>query len=314
MHKSCPYKLWNLLFISEASKMGSFLLSKNLRDIKNVVESSNRSIFYVILKSKINLTMADINIVEICKVVLHRLCSMDYEGNNRNNESKEQLIFPKGIQSNGDVIRISEQELRLLFVEEFKKKCQKLFYSIETPTKNKYCFDTSKGIEGINIDHHGQSALIDMCIFGKGLNSYNRILNIEFKYANVDIKNIAKDVLKLVKEEPNGAFIWMLDNTDSGTLSNSGKSGVLNKLNRSLSELKYEIDDNNSSVQFIIMALRQETLLYTSIKKVDLKSKIEIDKIFPHKCNLGDITKINLNGWERSILPSPNDAKCFPSL
>ena len=51
--------------------------------------------------------------------------------------SCEQMIYPN--LSTGEM-RISEQELRFVFVEEFKKEHPNLFYSVETPTENKYKF------------------------------------------------------------------------------------------------------------------------------------------------------------------------------
>jgi hypothetical protein len=116
------------------------------------------------------------SVVEICKEVLKRLSEMDYERKGGN--SKEQLIFPMKIQANGtkEKDRISEQELRQLFIEEFKVKHKNLYYSIETPTTNKFSFSNEmnekKIADSINT---GQSALVDMCVFDKEKDSYKRI-------------------------------------------------------------------------------------------------------------------------------------------
>lgn len=60
-------------------------------------------------------------------------------------ESGSRIIFPKysGRYRNGET-RISEQELRFIFVEQFNKYCKKnswnAYYSVETPTEEKYIF------------------------------------------------------------------------------------------------------------------------------------------------------------------------------
>lgn len=92
------------------------------------------------------MSLDKIDTINLSIVVLTRLAAMDYEKHNENNGySSEQLIFPVKIQREGKkyVDRISEQELRLLFIEEFKKEYVNLFYSIETPTKSKYSFGKS---------------------------------------------------------------------------------------------------------------------------------------------------------------------------
>lgn len=60
-------------------------------------------------------------------------------------ESQSRIIFPKysGRYRNGET-RISEQELRFIFVEQFNKYCStkkwNAYYSVETPTEEKYVF------------------------------------------------------------------------------------------------------------------------------------------------------------------------------
>ncbi len=120
-----------------------------------------------------------IDIVDISKKVLVRLSAMDYEKDG--GSSSEHLIFPQKIQAKGTKLkdRISEQELRLLFIEEFKIKNKDLFYSIETPTVEK--FNVGKSYETIKTDKDGQSASLDMCVFERKGNNYNRILNLNTK-------------------------------------------------------------------------------------------------------------------------------------
>ena len=88
-----------------------------------------------------DMNLKKIDTISLSRNVLVRLSAMDYEHNRKNNGcSSEQLIFPMKTQKKGVVDRISEQELRLLFIEEFKKTYSNFFYSIEVPTKLKYSF------------------------------------------------------------------------------------------------------------------------------------------------------------------------------
>lgn len=234
-----------------------------------------------------------IDIVKISKKVLIRLSAMDFEKDK--GYSSEQLIFPKKIQEKGakHKNRISEQEVRLLFIEEFKKNSPELFYSIETPTIAKYNF--GKSYKDIKVDNDGQSALLDMCIFERNSEVYDRILNIEFKHRNTGIKNIGKDVLKLVYEKQEGAFIHLVDNTDSGTFCNKKGTGILNKLYRSFSDFQVNWNNENKSIQLVIISLKQKTIVHRSISKTDL---IRLESIFFVDGACGNIEDINRNGWK----------------
>lgn len=232
-----------------------------------------------------------IKVVNINKVVLSRLSVMDNE--RKYNNSSERIIFPIKDQAKGKIERISEQELRLLFIEEFKKEYSNLFYSIETPTKKKYKFGKTYPELKANVNIDGRSALIDMCIFKKTEKVYNRILNIEFKHKNTSIRNIAKDILKLIKEKQNGLFILLLNNTDSGTFCNLKNSGVFNKLYRAFTDFRvYWIDDK--IIQIVILSLKQRTLIYRMIQKSELKNLKNI--FFCNDCN-NNIKGIDRNGW-----------------
>lgn len=94
-------------------------------------------------------------------------------------------------------IRISEQELRFIFVEQLNVEIQNgwdVYYSVETPTLDTYCFSEDEP----RIDPDGQSASFDLVIHD---NSYNRIALIEFKANNADEKDHKKDILKLDNEK-----------------------------------------------------------------------------------------------------------------
>ena len=212
-----------------------------------------------------------IETLKVCKNVLKRLKKTDSE--NEGKYFKEKLIFP--IDRDNEK-RISEQELRFLFIEEFKNNSN-LFYSVETPTKDKYKFGSS--LRDIKIDKNGQSASIDLTIFDKKNNGYKRVLNVEFKYSNVKISKIAKDILKLVNEKENGAFILLLKNTNKGTLCNKRKSGVLDKIYKSFEEYK-EYWKDNKYVDIAILSLEEKNnkafIIYRKIIKKDLSKLNEI--------------------------------------
>ena len=93
------------------------------------------------------------------------------------------LVFPtyrkKGV-------RVSEQELRFAFIDEFNQYCNEknineVFYSIETPTEDKYTFSK----DGVKIDPiigEGESGNLDLTFLDK--EDFKRYL-IEFKAGSV---------------------------------------------------------------------------------------------------------------------------------
>lgn len=215
-----------------------------------------------------------INTVEICKKVLNRLSVMDFEKGG--GVSIEQLVFPRKIQAKGTKHkdRISEQELRLIFIEEFKKARPDLFYSIETPTEKKYFF--GKEFNDIKINPDDQSALLDMCVFDRVQNKYIRKQNIEFKHKNPPIESIGKDILKLIAEPPNAAFIQLLESTDKGTFCNKTETGVFNKFYKSFSSFHSNWSNNDKKIYLIIITLKQKTIIHRELKKQDFNNLKDI--------------------------------------
>ena len=243
-------------------------------------------------------------IVEISTRVLERLSSMGDELNSK--LSCEKMIFP--IKENKDEKthvtkkkrRISEQELRFMFVDEFLKRCKEgYYYSVETPTVEKYSFGET--FTDIKVSKTGKSGSIDMTVFDIVSGIYNRNLNIEFKYANVTTSHIAKDILKLVNEKPNGAFIHLLDNTDVDSLCNStfntftkkNGTGVLNKLNESFKFYSKWNGGDEKQITIVIMSLKQKALIYQTIKKGStIVDKGGCDNILKISCNEWKLIKI----------------------
>ncbi len=234
-----------------------------------------------------------VNIINICTEVLHSLSKIGYE----KNEEKEikfsnQIIFPKKYNKDN---RISEQELRFLFIEKFKLLYPNLFYSVETPTQKKYTF--GKCVDTIKPDK-GRSASLDMCILkSQKKDEFSRNLNIEFKYDNVSNFKIQKDFLKLIHEKQNGAFIHLLKNTDSGTLSNPNKrgEGVFNKYITALNKFEKLWLVESKIITLVIFSLDQKTFIYKELTKKDIN---QIENAFGFDNKFGDITKVkNSNGW-----------------
>ena len=131
------------------------------------------------------------------------------------------IVFPRysTLYRDGET-RISEQELRFAFVEQFNKnndvKEHNLFYSVETPTELKYSF---KDKTNPKPDANGQSAMVDLAIHNE---NYERIALIEFKALNPDEFCYKKDFCKLTAEWENDErlttfFVMILKYSDKGT-------------------------------------------------------------------------------------------------
>ena len=112
-------------------------------------------------------------------------------------KGESRIVFPCYGERQDNEIRISEQELRFAFVEAFNTYCDeknlKLFYSIETPTRDTYSGFANKKEEP-KPDHNGRSAEFDLVIYDEHL---NRIALVEFKALNADEHDHWKDFVKL---------------------------------------------------------------------------------------------------------------------
>lgn len=150
--------------------------------------------------------------------------------NIQNKTSQNRLIFPN---YNNGTIRVSEQELRFLFIEKLNDILEKenLYYSIETPTEKKYKFtEGRKDICPICDEENGQSANFDLVIFDS--NRETRLALIEFKAKNASAHSHAKDFCKLGNEkEGNDAtlryFIEILEKSDDKTIKNLREKKIL---------------------------------------------------------------------------------------
>ena len=116
------------------------------------------------------------------------------------------IIFPKN--SNGED-RISEQELRFIFVEQLeyylsKNNISNICYSLETPTKKKYVFpkEGSPRVAGKDDEKNkkGVSARTDVAIYQKEEGKFKKVALIEFKALNPVKESYEKDFCKLNNE------------------------------------------------------------------------------------------------------------------
>lgn len=141
--------------------------------------------------------------------------------------SRNRLLFPK---KRGSVeIRISEQELRFVFVEQLLNHINEckgkwdVYYSVETPTRHGY-IGFKEGKPEVD-DIKGRSGNIDLCIHNS---SGERICLIEFKALNPESADYLKDFCKLQNENEDRDdilryFIQIVENVDSGTMNNIRK-------------------------------------------------------------------------------------------
>lgn len=136
------------------------------------------------------------------------------------------IIFPKkrqeeAIETKQDITRVSEQELKQIFIEQLNKEIEKgwdVYYSVETPTEKKYRF---KGKDKPEQDESGRSANFDLVIHN---NKFERIALIEFKANNPKPNDYLKDIVKLNEENYEGKvlryFIQIVRNSNDRTKDN----------------------------------------------------------------------------------------------
>lgn len=187
----------------------------------------------------------DAYICEIVDLSFKRLNEIYKANKDRRTSSVSRLVFPHYRKSKA--LRISEQELRFVFVEVFNQYCDEkglnLFYSIETPSNDAYNFSGVPRRSDSDSDH---SAMFDLVVFDE---DYNRRALIEFKANNAGYKSHKKDLVKLSNRNEGPAdvlryFIEIIDNCDGGTI---------NSLRMKLSEV-----DSDVQIEKLIYSLRKE--------------------------------------------------------
>lgn len=232
-----------------------------------------------------------IEIINICEFALRTLLKMDSELENLHHNFNNSLIFPRKNQFRGPVKRISEQELSILFIDEFKRTHKDLFYSVETPTKNKYRFKGN--LENFIISKKNcKSASTDLTLLKKESIKYSRILNVEFKFKS-KLESIAKDIFKLIGEFESGVFIQLLKNTNRGTFCNRAASkGLFRKFYKSFEQFKKYWKNDDKFILIVFLSMNDSAMLYKEIYKSDLNNLDFIFSINQKSCKMADI-----KGW-----------------
>lgn len=189
------------------------------------------------------------HIEAVIEKTLSKLNSLYHRGGGGLEDTR--LIFPRywvtkeGERVEGE-LRVSEQELRFMFVEELNKYCDahrdwEVYYSVETPTSNSYQL-TGEG---------QQSGCIDLCIHGKDL---KRIALIEFKALNPSEHDHAKDAFKL-KHEIEGELRYFIEIVKSHNRKTDEK--IVEKL-KAENGYKAHTMDCSHPVSYIVASFKGE--------------------------------------------------------
>ena len=205
------------------------------------------------------------------------------------------LIFPA---TAAGKIRVSEQEARFLLTQQLEQ--YEIYYSVETPTRQRYQF---KGTHG------DRSASTDVTLFERSPdNGFTRKIQVELKAHNVQLENITKDFEKLLKEEECGLFFHILEAANSGTLtSDASRKGVLVKYRNAFMDLWEKLDrkkDASWFLHFVIFCMNPAFIISKTVTTEDLGA-FERFFNFQYRIIGGEINVIDNNGW--SVLDFQND-------
>ncbi len=203
---------------------------------------------------------------------------------------QSKLIFPK--KEKKSKIRISEQESRVLFCHAIENYYKEIFYSIETPTLENYCFKKE-----IAKNNNGQSALFDMSLYELKNELITQKINIEFKAHNVKDSHIEKDILKLFKEPQSCLFFHTLKAINSGTLIN-GKTGIFDKYKTGiLGNINRWNSQKEKYILFAICIIDQNVLLMKTFKASDFTNISDFFEIKFKNITRKKINFTNINNW-----------------
>lgn len=163
------------------------------------------------------------------------------------------LVFPSYYkEKEATETRISEQELRFIFVEVFNAYCDMeqldLYYSVETPTKDTY-INFADSTKTPKADPIGRCAEFDLVIFDEKM---NRRCLVEFKANNASEHDHKKDFVKLnnINEGDNDILRYFVEIVKSYT--DNGKRSTV-------SSLSGKIKNDLGNVLFRCYALEGES-------------------------------------------------------
>ena len=167
------------------------------------------------------------------------------------NAKNGRLVFPN--YRDKSIVRVSEQELRFIFVDQFINYCKEncgvfdYYYSVEVSTDYVYSFphDNNEAPKVSKTNDEGkQSASIDMAIYKRA--STRPVAIIEFKKDGCSAHEIAKDFLKL-SVEPGGdevlRFFIIISSSDT-RLHKISKNGTNTKISGLLKSFLDKFDED----------------------------------------------------------------------
>jgi hypothetical protein len=186
--------------------------------------------------------------------------------------------------------RVSEQEARFAFVSILEK--EKILYSVETPTVEKYNFSGETGSK--------RSASTDLTIFDENI---NKMMNIEFKSHGISMKSktqhkIEKDIEKLLREDVDGLWFHVFERVDTKTI---GKLlSVFAKKIKYISSQKKDIKEKTICFHICVLSFG-----FSIFKCVNIKSGGEPDRMLEEnelrppiiKVSKGLVEISSENGW-----------------
>ena len=180
-------------------------------------------------------------------------------------KNKFSLIFPKYFNKSKELLRISEQESKILFSNEFIKNNIK--FAVEVPTESKH-MQTGKT---------PKSARFDLVTYK---NDCNFDWVIELKSKNPPLKHFTKDFEKMVLTDTNCIWFHTLKNSDKGTFD-----VLIKKINIGINEkINNFIGKHNWKIIFVVLEKRKlytldlllESKKYDQIKSIDQFKKKEL--------------------------------------
>lgn len=158
-------------------------------------------------------------------------------------DTESRLVFPE---YRNQERRVSEQELRFVFVEQIQSLLKQYgyYYSVETPTRDKYKFsENRKNIvcqSGV-----GQSASFDLTIKDRNKN----VAIIEFKAKSAGPHEYAKDLCKLWNNKEDGEFRYFINIFEK--MANKTRNKLIEKLTPSQNGF---LEEKTSNVKVHVIA------------------------------------------------------------
>lgn len=155
-------------------------------------------------------------------------------------------------------LRISEQELRCLFIEKLQN--EGLYYSIEAPTMDDYRFENAEGEK--------RSGNFDLVICDE--KGKERYALIEFKGLNPDKKCYAKDYWKLQNSREQGVlryFLQVVKSANDNTYENIAKKKDSIKEFAQNKTFNVDINDLKEQVIYRCVCLEGDAEISEAINK-----------------------------------------------